>query len=209
MPPRSKNGSKISSLVSLKTREGGGKVEPARWQTSSQNSMQQAPARSAAAPRAPRFPSPSWRISRRAAAASASSRRPAPPWPRTAAVTAASGSVFMACIFIGSMSPCSMERTARERAARLGSDVDTLDGQRLQIRRRIFRIEHLAVEEGLLAARLRGRDIGSGDAELLGGIRQRSSRLTLAISALESKPGSNLPQRMSSVMNQRSWLWNG
>src|SRR5947199_5120433 len=39
--------------------------------------------------------------------------------------------------------------------------------------------------------------------------RQMSSRLTLAISALVSKVGSNLPQRMSSVRNQRSWLWNG
>ena len=37
--------------------------------------------------------------------------------------------------------------------------------------------------------------------------RHRSSRLTLAISAFASKPGSNLPQRMSSVMNHRSWLW--
>src|SRR5262245_8628352 len=37
MPPRSKNGSKISSLVSLNTREGGGSVEPARRQASSQN----------------------------------------------------------------------------------------------------------------------------------------------------------------------------
>src|SRR4051812_16347359 len=37
MPPRSKNGSKISSLVSLNTREGGGKVDPAPRQTSSQN----------------------------------------------------------------------------------------------------------------------------------------------------------------------------
>src|SRR3954465_10218401 len=39
MPPRSKNGSKISSLVSLKTRDGGGSVEPARRQTSSQNNI--------------------------------------------------------------------------------------------------------------------------------------------------------------------------
>ena len=39
--------------------------------------------------------------------------------------------------------------------------------------------------------------------------RHRSSRLTLAISALVSSVGSNLPQRMSSVRNQRSWLWNG
>ena len=42
MPPRSKNGSKISSLVSLKTRDGGGRVEPARRQTSSQNSSSSA-----------------------------------------------------------------------------------------------------------------------------------------------------------------------
>src|SRR3981189_5917 len=42
MPPRSKNGSKISSLVSLNTREGGGRVEPARRQTSSQNSIRSA-----------------------------------------------------------------------------------------------------------------------------------------------------------------------
>src|SRR5215203_1515383 len=34
--------------------------------------------------------------------------------------------------------------------------------------------------------------------------RQRSSRLTLAISALASTVASNLPQRMSSVINQRS-----
>src|SRR5471030_427953 len=38
MPP----GSKISSLVSLKTRDGGGRVEPARRQTSSQNSISSA-----------------------------------------------------------------------------------------------------------------------------------------------------------------------
>src|SRR3954471_3247421 len=42
MPPRSKNGSKISSLVSLNTREGGGSVEPARRHTSSQNSIRSA-----------------------------------------------------------------------------------------------------------------------------------------------------------------------
>ena len=42
MPPRSKNGSKISSLVSLNTRDGGGRVEPARRQTSSQNSSSSA-----------------------------------------------------------------------------------------------------------------------------------------------------------------------
>src|SRR5262245_25981140 len=42
MPPRSKNGSKISSLVSLNTRDGGGSVEPARRQASSQNNSSSA-----------------------------------------------------------------------------------------------------------------------------------------------------------------------
>src|SRR5215475_13618689 len=42
MPPRSKNGSKISSFVSLNTREGGGSAEPARRQASSQNSSSSA-----------------------------------------------------------------------------------------------------------------------------------------------------------------------
>src|SRR5882757_4651050 len=39
MPPRSKNGSKINSLVSWKTFEGGGRLEPVRRQTSSQNTI--------------------------------------------------------------------------------------------------------------------------------------------------------------------------
>src|SRR5689334_7258376 len=42
MPPRSKNGSKINSLVSLNTRDGGGRVEPALRHTSSQNSIKSA-----------------------------------------------------------------------------------------------------------------------------------------------------------------------
>ncbi len=47
------------------------------------------------------------------------------------------------------------------------SDLDTLDRQALEVRVRIFRIEHLAVEEGLLAARRRGRNVGRRDAERL------------------------------------------
>src|SRR5450631_3062290 len=58
--------------------------------------------------------------------------------------------------------------TGPRAAVPLRSDVNTLDGQGLQIRRRILGIEHLAVEEGLLAARGGGRDIGGGNAELLG-----------------------------------------
>src|SRR5260370_3791787 len=62
-----------------------------------------------------------------------------------------------------------MDGTARERTVPLRSDLNTLDGQGFQIGRRIFRIEYLAVEESLVAARLGGRDIGCGDAEILGG----------------------------------------
>src|SRR5262245_42335772 len=39
MPPRSKNGSKISSLVSRNKRDGGGSVDPAWRQTSSQTAI--------------------------------------------------------------------------------------------------------------------------------------------------------------------------
>src|SRR6185369_2156495 len=42
MPPWSKNGSRISSLVSLNTFDGGGSVDPVRRQTSSQNSINSA-----------------------------------------------------------------------------------------------------------------------------------------------------------------------
>ena len=42
MPPWSKNGSKINSLVSLNTFDGGGSAEPARRQTSSQTSINSA-----------------------------------------------------------------------------------------------------------------------------------------------------------------------
>src|SRR5713101_893879 len=85
--------------------------------------------------------------------------------------TLVTGAVFMADIFIESVSPGSLGGPhASARAVRLRSDVNTLDGQRLEVRRRIFGIEHLAVEEGLLAARLGGRDIGGGNAQGLGGI---------------------------------------
>src|ERR1700675_4331197 len=42
MPPWSKNGSRINSLVSLNTLDGGGRVDPVRRQTSSQNSINSA-----------------------------------------------------------------------------------------------------------------------------------------------------------------------
>src|SRR6478752_5908447 len=42
IPPRSKNGSKISSLVSLNTREGGGKVAPVLRHSNSQTARRSA-----------------------------------------------------------------------------------------------------------------------------------------------------------------------
>src|SRR5687768_7995393 len=50
------------------------------------------------------------------------------------------------------------------------SDFDALDRKTLQVRGGIGRIEHLAVEEGLLAARTRFRNVGRGNAEPLGGL---------------------------------------
>src|SRR3954463_1335804 len=80
-------------------------------------------------------------------------------------------SALIAGIDIEIVSPRFNERAARiQRAARFGSDINTLDRQGLQIRSRVFRIEHLPVEEGLLAARGGSRDLGSGDAQRLGGL---------------------------------------
>src|SRR5207237_10200621 len=118
------------------------------------------------------------------------------------------GSVFMAGIFIESVSPCTMDWTARERArfdqtsTRLMvrdfryadgfSGSNTLPSKKVSLPRE--------VEAGMSAA---------ATPIVLAASFQRSSRLTLAISALVSKPASYLPQRMSSVRNQRSWLLNG
>src|SRR3954471_4316777 len=62
------------------------------------------------------------------------------------------------------------DATACRRPPWSRSDFDALDGERLQIAGRIFGIEHLAVEEGFLAARRRCRDVGGRDAERLGGV---------------------------------------
>src|SRR5215211_2946888 len=47
------------------------------------------------------------------------------------------------------------------------SDLDALDREALQVSGRVVRIEHLAVEERLPAARRRGRDLIGRDAEIL------------------------------------------
>src|SRR5436190_9245342 len=166
MPPRSKNGSKISSLVSLNTRDGGGSVEPARRQASSQNSINNASTTNGGTTRIAvsrailiYFSARGGRFGVIATTGAA-----------VVAGTMATGSLFIAGMFIESVSPCSMDGTERERAVPLRSNVNTLDGQRLQIRRRIFRIEYLAIEEGFLAARGGGRGVRGGDAEFLRGV---------------------------------------
>jgi hypothetical protein len=102
----------------------------------------------------------------------------------TGALTSVAGSVLMACIFIALILRHRNQKLAQ------GIDalcVDPLDGERLQVGGGIFRIEHLAVEEGLLAARRRRRNLGdAGTPSSLAASFQRSSRLTLAISALAS-----------------------
>src|SRR4051794_33670661 len=106
MPPRSKNGSKISSLVSLNTFDGGGRVEPVRRQTSSQNSINSAITISGGTTRA----ATSFAI---LAYLSARGARFGVIVTTGAAVVigvgiaAAELSAFMACIVIESVSPCS------------------------------------------------------------------------------------------------------
>ena len=95
------------------------------------------------------------------------------------------------------------------RPRRVNHDLDAFDREALEIGGGIFGIENLAVEEGLLAARGRGRDVGGGNAERLGGFAPHVLAVDLLDQRLGVGVGSNLPQRMSSVMNQRSWLWNG
>src|ERR1700738_891924 len=114
MPPRSKNGSKISSLVSLKTRDGGGRVEPARRQTSSQNSINSASTISGGTTRTAVSRAILIYLSARGGRFGVIATTGA-----TAAGSIVTGSVFMAGIFIESASPCSMDATARERGGPL------------------------------------------------------------------------------------------
>src|SRR5882724_8456519 len=210
IPPRSKNGSKISSLVSLKTRYGAGKVEPVRRQTNSQNSIRSAITTSGGRTRA----AVSFAILRYFSARGA--RFGVIVTTGAAVVGAAVGmatvvaSALIAGIDIEIVSPRFNERAARKsvrpgldqtstrlidsdfRYAAGFSGSNTLPSKKVSLPRE--------VEAGMSAA---------ATPIVLAASFQRSSRLTLAISALVSKPASYLPQRMSSVRNQRSWLWNG
>src|SRR5215813_1923770 len=167
MPPRSKNGSKISSLVSLNTREGGGRAEPVRRQASSQNNSSSATTtsggitRTAASLAILAYFSVAGALLGVIVTISAGAE---------AAGAATAASDFMAGIDISKIISVNEWNGPRDRCGPPGSNLDALDGQGFQIRGRIFGIEHLAVEEGLLAARRGRRDVRGGNAKLLGGL---------------------------------------
>ncbi len=211
MPPRSKNGSKISSLVSAEDprRRRQRRAGPATDQLPEQHQQRENDQRRHDTHRG--LLAILMYFSARGACFGVIVTTGAAVVGEVTGIAVAVASVFIACIDIEIVSP-RFDGAGRcmLRAARFGSDLNTLDRQRLQIRSRIPGIEHLAVEEGLLAARGRGRNIGSGNAQLLGGVLPEIFAVHLARSAPCCRsPRSYLPQRMSSVMNQRSWLWNG
>src|SRR3977135_4444427 len=119
------------------------------------------------------------------------------------------GSVFTADIFIESASPCSL-------GGQHASVRSRFDQTSTRLMDRDFRYAAGFSGSNTLPSKKvslpRDLEAGMSDAATprsLAASFQRSSRLTLAISALASYPASYLPQRISSVMNQRSWLWNG
>ena len=128
---------------------------------------------------------------------------------RPATAHGGAASALSSGMFIDVFSVASREPAALRRGPHWSQTVDALDRQALEVGLRIVRIEHLAVEEGLLAARGVAGMSAAATPSALAASRQRSSRLTLSTSALMSVVGSNLPQRMSSVTNQASWLLNG
>src|SRR3954463_2425488 len=85
-----------------------------------------------------------------------------------AGALAAVASVFMADIDIAGISPLWLAGPRGRMRNPSTSNLDALDRQRLQIGTGIFGVEHLAVEERLLAARGRRRDVGCRHAKLLG-----------------------------------------
>src|SRR5882724_6215097 len=188
MPPRSKNGSKISSLVSLKTRDGGGRVEPARRQTSSQNSIPSASTISGGTTRTAVSRAILIYLSARGGRLGVIVTTGA----AVVASTAVAGSVFMAGIFIESASPCSLGRP--HASARSG-----LDQTSTRLMDRDFRYAAGFSGSNTLPSKKVSlpRDF---DAGISAAATPR---------ALVASPASYLPQRISSVRNQRSWLWNG
>src|SRR5262245_22147718 len=152
-PPRSKNGSTISSQVSLSTRDGGGRVEPALRQSSSQTARVSAITTSGGSTRTRSSPSRSEIRLASGGRFGASGRTFA-----SVAGNGGAGCAFTSGMFIAWILP-----------AADSSDFSALDGEALEVGARVVGIEHLAVEEGLLAARGRFRDLVGRHAEVLGG----------------------------------------
>src|SRR5262245_55845682 len=206
MPPRSKNGSTISSQVSLKTLDGGGRVAPALRHSNSQISRISAMTTAGGTTRA----EIAWA---RAASRVASGERRGGSATIVAVVAvgcADTVSDLRTGMFIGvrlrmcqwAGRPAAGQPVMRQTSTRLidrllryalgFSGSKTLPSKNVSLPRE--------VEVGISPA---------GTPSVFAASCQRSSRLTFLISALASTVGSNLPQRMSSVMNHRSWLWNG
>ena len=210
MPPRSKNGSKISSLVSLKTRDGGGRVEPARRQTSSQNSISSAITTSGGTTRTAVSFAILMYFSARGACFGVIVTTGAAVVGEAVGMATAVASALIAGIDIEIVSPRFNERAARK-CARPGLDQtstrlidsdfryaagfsgsNTLPSKKVSLPRE--------VEAGISAA---------ATPSVLGGLFPEVFAVHLGDQRLGVEAGSNLPQRMSSVRNQRSWLWNG
>src|SRR5471030_974334 len=123
MPP----GSKISSLVSLKTRDGGGRVEPARWQTSSQNSISSASTISGGTTRTAVSLAALKYLSARGGRLGVIVTTGA-----AAFASAATGSVLMAGIFIARVSPYRRGGSRAGARSLVSSRVYTFDRKRLE-----------------------------------------------------------------------------
>src|SRR5262245_5939010 len=150
MPPRSKNGSTISSQVSRSTADGGGRVAPARRHRSSHTSSASAITTAGGTTRTASRPA---RAARRLSSGRGCSRSGSTRAPPDRDGASATLSDLVTGMLMG-FAP---------------SDLDALDRQALEVGARIVRIENLSVKERLLAARRGGRDVLGGNAELLGG----------------------------------------
>src|SRR5262245_5215407 len=151
MPPRSKNGSTISSQVSRSTADGGGRVAPARRHRSSHTSSASAITTAGGTTRTASRPA---KAARRLSSGRGCSRTGSTRAPPDRDGASATLSDLVTGMLMG-FAP---------------SDLDALDRQALEVGARIVRIENLAVEERLLAARRGGRDVLGGNTELLGGL---------------------------------------
>src|SRR5262249_6208678 len=204
IPPRSKNGSTISSQVSLRTFDGGGSVAPALRQSSSQTIRISVRTTIGGTIRTEI-------ASERAASRIASGAR--------RGVSAR----VVALVEVGSADMVSDLRTGMFIGVRLRIDGRAALCEQAVIRQTSTRLidRLLRYAPGFAGSKTlpsknvslpREVEVGisaAGTPSVLAASRQRSSRFTFLMSALASKVGSNLPQRVSSVMNQRSWLWNG